>query len=93
MTPQQVIEHFGSQTKTARALGLAQSTVAGWIVDGEVPEARQYQIEMATRGLLRADRPALREPVDTYSAPVNRKSNSPQEIDRVADGKSFVDQA
>lgn len=60
MSPKQLIEFFGTQAKAARALGLSQPTVAGWIVAGEIPEARQYQVEIATNGALRADRPALR---------------------------------
>ena len=60
MSPKQVIDFFGTQTATAEALGLAQSSVAGWIKAGEVPLERQYQIELATDGRLRADLPALR---------------------------------
>jgi DNA-binding transcriptional regulator YdaS (Cro superfamily) len=60
MNPRQVVDHFGTQTATADALGIAQSSVAGWIDAGEVPEPRQYQIELATGGMLRADKPALR---------------------------------
>jgi DNA-binding transcriptional regulator YdaS (Cro superfamily) len=61
MTPQQAIAHFGTQAKLARSLGLAQSTVAEWSTNLEIPIARQYQIELATLGALRADIPALRE--------------------------------
>jgi len=61
MTPQQAITHFGTQTKLARSLGLAQSTVAEWSTNQEIPIARQYQIELATNGSLKADLPALRE--------------------------------
>lgn len=60
MSPKQVIEHFRTQIGVAEALGIAQSSVAGWIESGEVPEVRQYQIELATNGQLRADLPALR---------------------------------
>lgn len=60
MHPKQLIEYFGTQAKAARALGLSQPTVAGWVEAGEIPEARQYQVEIATSGALRADKPALR---------------------------------
>lgn len=60
MSPKQVIEYFRTQIGVAEALGIAQSSVAGWIEAGEVPEVRQYQIELATNGQLRADLPALR---------------------------------
>lgn len=62
MSPKQVIEHFGGIPKTAAALGLKAPTIYDWIEASEVPEARQYQIEMATNGALRADKPALRTP-------------------------------
>lgn len=60
MTPNQVIEHFGTQEAAAVALGLEQPSIAGWVKSGEVPEVRQYQIELATEGKLRASIPALR---------------------------------
>lgn len=55
-----MIEHFGGVSRTARALGLAQSSVSEWKTEG-IPECRQYQIELATHGKIRADKPALRE--------------------------------
>lgn len=61
MTPNAVIEHFGSITKTAQALGIKPPSVCEWLTRGRVPEVRQYQIEQATGGMLRAERPALRE--------------------------------
>ena len=60
MSPKQVVDFFGTQVATAQALGIAQSSVAGWVADGKVPMDRQYQIELATDGQLRADLPALR---------------------------------
>ena len=60
MSPKQVIDFFGTQTATAKALGIAQSSVAGWVSAGEVPMERQYQVELATNGQLRADLPAMR---------------------------------
>lgn len=62
MTPQQLIEHFHTQSNAAKALGCAQSTVAEWCAEGVIPEGRQYQIELATGGKLVADKPALRLP-------------------------------
>lgn len=58
MTPQEVIQHFGTQVKAAQALGIKQSSVAGWIKNGVVPEGRQYQIQLLTGGQLRADQKA-----------------------------------
>lgn len=53
MTPQQVIEYFETQEKTAKALGVTQQSVAAWVKFGEVPKLRQYQIEKVTKGKLR----------------------------------------
>lgn len=60
MTPKSVLQHFGSQAEIARALGLSQPSVFEWFASGEIPDTRQYQIELATGGQLRADKPALR---------------------------------
>lgn len=46
----------------ARALGIKAPSIYDWIETGMVPEIRQYQIEMASKGALRADKPALRVP-------------------------------
>ena len=57
MKKHQVIEAFGTQAEAARALGCYPSTIHEW---DEVPDGRQYQIEIATRGRLKADLPADR---------------------------------
>ena len=65
MTYTQLINHYGTQTAAGEALkavdgeGVAQPTVAGWKKKG-IPEPRQAQYEIATRGKLRADRPYRR---------------------------------
>lgn len=61
MNPRQVIEFFGDHRSVAEALGLAAPSIYDWEKSGQVPEGRQYQIEMATNGALRADKPALRK--------------------------------
>ncbi len=58
MTPNDVVQHFGTQVKAAQALGIKQSSIAGWIKNGAVPEGRQYQIQLLTGGKLQADRKA-----------------------------------
>lgn len=68
MSPQEVIEFYGTQAKAATALGMRQSSVAEWFTKGEVPEGRQYQIELATGGALRADLPANRVAADSSGA-------------------------
>lgn len=56
MDMQSVIQHFGSKSKTARALGLAPASVTLW--GDRVPSLRQLQIERLTGGKLKAD-PAI----------------------------------
>lgn len=58
MTYEQAIEFFGTQSKMARALGVEPPSVAEW--KSGIPMRRQYQIELATKGKLKADIPALR---------------------------------
>jgi hypothetical protein len=55
MEPSEVIQHFGTQQKVADALGLAQSSVAGWVEENRVPIGRQYQIQVLTGGVLQAE--------------------------------------
>lgn len=64
MTPNDVLVEFKTQTNIARALGIKPSSVAEWFKDGEVPEGRQYQIELATMGRLRASKPPLRAKIE-----------------------------
>ena len=45
-------------------LGCKQPSVAEWFEKGEVPEGRQYQLELATQGALKAEKPAKRNPAD-----------------------------
>ena len=54
MTFDQLIEHFGTQQKTADALGVKQPTVCGW-QDNGIPLGRQYQIQLLTAGRLKAE--------------------------------------
>ena len=48
----QVIQHFGSQAALARAIGIAQPSIAQW--GEEPPPLRQLQIEALTKGQLKA---------------------------------------
>ena len=52
MTKSQAIQHFGSISALAKALGVTYEAVRQW---GKVPELRQYQIERITAGALQAD--------------------------------------
>lgn len=60
MRTKDVISHFGSQAAVARALGIAQPSVANW--PETPPPLRQLQIERLTGGKLRADPKILAAP-------------------------------
>lgn len=62
MTPHDLLKHYGTKAEIARALGIEPASLTTWFKDGEVPEGRQYQIELATNGALRASKPADRRP-------------------------------
>lgn len=51
MTKDEVIAHFGSVAKLARALEISTQAVYDW-GDG-VPEGRQWQIQVMTNGALK----------------------------------------
>ncbi|MNJ79517.1 DNA-binding transcriptional regulator DicC [compost metagenome] len=51
MTKSQAIQHFGSISVLAKALGVTYEAIRQW---DEVPELRQYQIERITKGALKA---------------------------------------
>ncbi|MCT8874176.1 Cro/CI family transcriptional regulator [Shewanella xiamenensis] len=51
------IAHFGSQVKLAAAIGVSQAAISKWPDD--VPELRAYQIELLTKGKLKAGVPQL----------------------------------
>lgn len=50
-----LISHFGTQERAAAALGINQSSVAGWKRNG-IPLPRQFQIEVISGAALKADR-------------------------------------
>jgi DNA-binding transcriptional regulator YdaS (Cro superfamily) len=56
MTKDEAISFFGSASELARRLDIERSAISQWT---EIPEGRQYQIEVLTEGKLRAERPTL----------------------------------
>ena len=54
MTFDELMDLYGTQTKAGDALGVAQTTVADWKKFG-IPLPRQYQIQVLTGGVLKAD--------------------------------------
>jgi DNA-binding transcriptional regulator YdaS (Cro superfamily) len=51
-----LIKFFGTQKAAAEALGLKQPSLSEWRESG-IPEPRQAQYELVTKGKLRATRP------------------------------------
>lgn len=56
MTKDEAIKHFGSVGAVAAALGIKQPSVSDW---GEIPPYRQLQLEILTKGKLKADQKAF----------------------------------
>lgn len=54
MTTKEAIEHFGSVRQLAHAIDLATAAIYQW--SEYPPELRQYQLEVLTRGKLKAQR-------------------------------------
>lgn len=54
MTPQEAISFYGSGTKLARATGVTDIAVSLWKTRGAIPKTRQYQIQVLTKGKLKA---------------------------------------
>lgn len=54
VTPDEVFAFFGDRVKTAKALDVTQQALHEWSKKGRVPESRQYQIELISKGVLKA---------------------------------------
>lgn len=52
------INHFGSKTNIAIALGCHKSAVTNWGV--KIPKARQFELQIITGGILQADKKDFR---------------------------------
>lgn len=52
MTKKEAVDHFGTATALAKALGITLEAVSQW---QDVPMRRQYEIERLTNGELKAD--------------------------------------
>lgn len=65
MKPQDLIDYFGNMSRVAEAMGVSLPSVSKWCELDEVPELRQYQAQLATKGYLEADAPALRSKTAT----------------------------
>lgn len=56
MRKQDVIEHYGSEARAARALGISRQAVNAW--PDPIPENTAYRIQVLTKNALKVD-PAL----------------------------------
>ena len=56
MTPEQAVEHYGSQANLARAVQLTDAAVYIWVKQGFIPYDRQCQIQIDSGGALVARR-------------------------------------
>ena len=54
MTTQEAIDYYGSTKKLADALGVWPQVIYNW--NQTPPMARQYELEVKTNGVLKADR-------------------------------------
>lgn len=69
MRKEEAIKFYGSQSALARALGIAQASVAGW---GEYPPGgRQLQLEKITSHKLKAEPDCMSPKTDDKPAPDN----------------------
>jgi len=48
----EAVAHFGTEAEMARKLGISPQAVYQW--NGKVPMSRQYQIQLITKGKLKA---------------------------------------
>lgn len=55
MTPEQVIEFYGSEQAAADALSCTRQNVNLWLNRGKIPIRTQALIQLITRGKLKAD--------------------------------------
>lgn len=63
MKPEDLLNHIPTKAEIARAFGCLPQSINDWFKAGEVPEVRQYQAQIITKGKLKADMPADRRKV------------------------------
>ena len=50
MTPTELIKHYGSQVKTAKALGVSRAAVQKWVKQGRIPPVRYWHVMATVQG-------------------------------------------
>lgn len=61
MSPTEALDFFKTKAEIARVLGVKPPSVIEWFDAGVIPDGRQYQLELASAGALKADQPANRK--------------------------------
>lgn len=56
MTLDDLVQKFGNKGQISLALGMSYSRIANWFYKGYIPQITQYQIEVLTKGKLKADK-------------------------------------
>ena len=54
MTPEIVLEHFKTKAEIARSIDITPQAVQQWFDSGRIPFGRQFQIQVITKGKLKA---------------------------------------
>lgn len=68
MSPSEALAFFKTKAELARVLGVQPPSVSEWFDAECIPEGRQYQLELATGGALKADAPANRKASGEHAA-------------------------
>ena len=61
MTIDEATKFFGTKTKIASLLDMTKASVSMWNREGSIPLPRQAQLQLLSRGRLRAEMPTPRE--------------------------------
>jgi len=61
MTPQDLLDQFGTQKAVAEFFNCSTSTVNEWFANDEIPAGRQYEAQVRTAGRLMADSSKVRK--------------------------------
>ena len=61
MDPRAAIDWAGSQAELARKLDVSPAAVSQWVADGRIPKMRAYQIQVVSKGAVKADPAAYRD--------------------------------